>query len=189
MTVATAARCVPRRARKNDLSLGLAFEACAGLGEMLASICKTPGARQNQAGDFVDDDDDDHERFASTNFHFSREPEVRPRPLCKSAVVALVWVLLTTPATTLPLLFALDRPGSPLKRLEPKLSAFGMTSLVGVVLIGLPLLGAIIAGFALGRTRASWTPVRGGDLARIALLIGILATVSGAWIFIAALRN
>ncbi|HEX5176664.1 MAG TPA: hypothetical protein VFV83_06530 [Chthoniobacteraceae bacterium] len=150
---------------------------------------QTARTTQKEADDFIDDDDDDHERFASTHFLLSGEPEVRPRPLCRSAVVALVWVLLTTPATTLPLLFALDHPGSPLKRLEPKLSAFGMTSLVGVVLIGLPLLGAIIASFALGRTRASWTPVRGGDLARIALLIGILATISGAWIFVAALRN
>jgi len=114
---------------------------------------------------------------------------MRPRPLYKSAVVALVWVLLTTPATTLPLLFALDRPGSPLKTLDAKLSRFAMGSVVAALLVGLPLLGVVIASFALDRTRSSWTPVRGGNIARIALLIGIFATIAGAALFIAGLRN
>jgi hypothetical protein len=98
-------------------------------------------------------------------------------------------VLVTTPATTLPLLYLLDRPGSPLKKLELKLSAFGMGTVVGFLLIGLPLLGVFLAGFALGRTRSSWTPMRGGNIARIALLVGILAAIAGAFLFVAGLLN
>jgi hypothetical protein len=118
-----------------------------------------------------------------------KENAMRPRPLCKSAVVALVWVLLTTPATTLPLLFALDRPGSPLKKLQGRLSAFAMESIVGALLIGLPLIGIFIAGFALGRARSSWTPMRGANLARMAMLIAILATLAAAVLFIVGLRS
>ena len=112
---------------------------------------------------------------------------MRARPLCKSAVVALVWVLLTTPATTLPALFLLDRPGSPLKTLQTQLPPAGMGTIVAFTLIGLPLLGVLIAAFALGRARSSWTPMRGGNYARLAMAIGMIGAIAGASIFIAGL--
>ena len=109
---------------------------------------------------------------------------MRPRPLCKIAVAGLVWVVLTTPATILPLLFLLDRPGSPLKRLQQTLPSWGMTLVVAFALIGLPLIGALIGAVALGRTRSSWTPVRGGGFARAAVSLGLLAALAGGIIFV-----
>ena len=109
---------------------------------------------------------------------------MRPRPLCKIAVAALVWVLLTTPATILPLLFLLDRAGSPLKRLQQTLPQWGMAAIVAFALIGLPLVGALIGAIGLGRTRSSWTPVRGGGYARAAVSVGLLGAVAGAIIFV-----
>lgn len=109
---------------------------------------------------------------------------MRSRPLCKTAVTGLVWVLLTTPATMLPLLFFLDRAGSPLKRLEPTLRPWGMATIVAFALIGLPLIGACIGGVALKRTRSSWTPVRGGGFARAAVFLGVLAALAGGILFV-----
>lgn len=109
---------------------------------------------------------------------------MRPRPLCKIAVAGLVWVVLTTPATILPLLYLLDRSGSPLKRLQQSLPPWGMTGLVGFALIGLPLIGAVLGAVAIGRTRSSWTPMRGGGFARAALMFGVLAALAGGIIFI-----
>jgi hypothetical protein len=171
--------------RKPGEAMRPAFEACAGRGEMLASLSTGAPTKRADATAGVSHD----ELFDKRDAGSSREGAMRPRPLCKSAVVALVWVLLTTPATTLPLLFALDRPGSPLKKLQGRLSAVAMESVVGALLIGLPLLGIFIASFAMGRARSSWTPMRGGNLARMALLIGIVATIAAAALFIAGLRN
>jgi len=109
---------------------------------------------------------------------------VRPRPLCKIAVAAIIWVALTTPATILPLLFLLDRTGSPLKRLQQTLPPWGMTTLVAFALIGLPLIGVLIGAIALKRTRSSWTPVRGGGFARAAVGLGLLAAAIGVVIFL-----
>ena len=102
-------------------------------------------------------------------------------------MVALVWVLLTTPATTLPALYLLDRPGSPLKVLQMQLPPSGMGAIVAFALIGLPLFGVLIASFALGRARSSWTPMRGGNYARLAMVVGMIAAIAGASIFIAGL--
>ena len=109
---------------------------------------------------------------------------MNPRPLCKIAVTALIWVLLTTPATILPLLYLLDRPGTPLKRLQQTLPPWGMAAIVGFALIGLPLIGAAIGGVGIGRTRSSWTPMRGGSYARAAVGIGLLGALAGAVIFL-----
>ena len=109
------------------------------------------------------------------------------RPLCKTAVIALIWVVLTTPATTLSLLFVADRPSNPVGKLARRLPPWGAAMMLGFVLIGLPLIGVALAVAARTRIRSSWSPLGGGGYAAIALAVGLLATVAGAVIFVMGL--
>ena len=110
------------------------------------------------------------------------------RPLCKTAVVALWWAALTTPVTTLPLLYLLERAGGPLSRLNTVLPSWGVVAFVAGVLIGLPLIGVVLAVTAISRVRASWTPRRGGGFARAALWVGLLGAVTGTGLLVAGVR-
>ncbi|MES2570518.1 MAG: hypothetical protein V4710_10755 [Verrucomicrobiota bacterium] len=107
----------------------------------------------------------------------------RSRHRCKTATVALIWALLTTPATTLPLLYWSESNRS-LKQLADSLPFAGTAALVGAILIGLPILAIVLSMLAQRRINSSWTPVGGGDFAQYALGIGILSTVSATLIFV-----
>lgn len=106
----------------------------------------------------------------------------RPKNLCKSAIVAFVWVCLTTPLTTLPLLHLAD-DSAPIQRWVATLPQGAMIAILGGIIIGLPVIGTILAAFAMGRVKASWTPMAGSGFAKGALFLGILSTIAGAIMF------
>ncbi len=109
------------------------------------------------------------------------------RRLAKSAVAALVWALLTTPLTTLSLLHLADRPGTALGEFARRLPPWGAPTVVGFCLIGLPLVGVLLALVARTRIRSSWTPRPGGGYASAALAVGLLSAAAGAAIFVLGL--
>jgi hypothetical protein len=111
------------------------------------------------------------------------------RPICKTALTALIWVVLTTPATTYPLLILADRATNPIGNLARRLPPWAAAVLLGVVLVGLPLIGVILALAARTRIRSSWTPRAGGGYAAIALALGGLATLAGLVIFVGGLAQ
>lgn len=111
----------------------------------------------------------------------------RSRTLCKTAVAALVWVVLTTPLTTLPLLQLADRPGTAFQKFASTTPYAGTAALVGLILIGLPVVGTFLASAALKRVSASWTPMRGGGYAKTALMLGVISALAATFFFVSGL--
>lgn len=99
-------------------------------------------------------------------------------------IVALVWVLLTTPATTIGLLYLAEHPSSPFHRLDTMLPGWGVKLFVGGLLIGLPAFGTLLGSIAMRRIRASWSPLRGAGYATAATVIGAISTVAAIAIFV-----
>ncbi|MDB6173472.1 MAG: hypothetical protein JWL59_2783 [Chthoniobacteraceae bacterium] len=95
----------------------------------------------------------------------------------------MVWALLTTPATTLPLLYWAES-NQTLKRFAESLHPAGAAALIGLILIGLPVTAILIASASVSRINSSWSPVGGGSLARYALGIGILSALAAVVIFV-----
>ena len=86
--------------------------------------------------------------------------------------------------TTLSLLYLADRPGSAVREFALRLPSWGASALVAFCLIGLPLVGVLLALFARTRIRSSWTPRPGGGYASAALALGLLSAAAGAAIFV-----
>lgn len=102
-------------------------------------------------------------------------------------MVALIWVALTTPLTTLPLLQLADRPGSGFRRFTSTLPYWGTATIVGLILVGLPIIGVMIGSAAMRRVSASWTPVRGGGFAKTAILLGVISAIGAMVVYISGL--
>ena len=94
-------------------------------------------------------------------------------------MTALVWVLLTTPLSTLPLLHLADRPDSPVRRWLADLPYPVTVLTVASLLLGPPLLGIVLGLIALRRVQAAWVPRRGSGYARTAIALGILSLLCG----------
>ncbi len=97
----------------------------------------------------------------------------------RTAITALLWVLLTTPLTTLPLLQLADRPTNPLQRWLAGLPYPATVMTVALLLIGPPLLGIVLGLVALRRVNGAWVPRGGAGYARAAIALGIVSMLSG----------
>ena len=111
----------------------------------------------------------------------------RHRPYSKIAVFSAIWVLLTTPLTTYPLLELAARPGSPVARWMEPFPYVAVMTIEGLFMILPPVIGILFGALALRLIRGSWTPINGTGYARTGLTLGVISALCATGIFVAGL--
>ena len=105
----------------------------------------------------------------------------------RTSVSALIWVLLTTPLSTMPLLHLADRPGSPVRHWLADIPYPATVLAVAFTLIAPPLLGIVLGLFGLRRVQAAWVPRGGASYARAAIGLGIVSVLCAITVLIAGI--
>jgi hypothetical protein len=113
----------------------------------------------------------------------------RQRPYCRIAIFSAIWVLLTSPLTTLPLLQLTAQTGNPIARWMSGLPSAAVIAIEGFILIAPPLLGIAFGMLALRHIRSSWKPLDGTLYAKAGLTLGIISTLFATWIFVAGVLS
>ena len=109
------------------------------------------------------------------------------RASSRTAITALLWVLLTTPLCTVPLLHLADHPGSPVRHWLAGLPYPATVLAVALILTAPPLLGIVLGLLALRKVQAAWVPRGGAGYARAAIGFGIVSILSAVAILATAL--
>ena len=103
------------------------------------------------------------------------------------AVFSAVWVLLTSPLSTYPLLQLLAKTGSAFARWMSTLPYGVIVAIEGFILIGPPILGVAFGALALRSIQGSWTPIGGAGYAKTGLALGVISALCAAGIFVTGL--